>query len=63
MLEVMRGTLQGIQLPARTVSRPRPRRKWLAPPARVEGTPILKLVGIAVMGWFGLMAVVTLLAS
>jgi hypothetical protein len=31
-------------------------------PDRDEVTPVLKLVGVAVLGWFGLMVLVTVLA-
>ena len=63
MMEAVRGTFHGIQLPRPTVRRPERRRKAVAPPVEDEGsTPVLRLVGIAVLGWFGLMAVVTLLA-
>lgn len=62
MMEAVRGTLHGIQLPGQTVRRPERRAKPVAPPVEDEGTPVFRLVGIAVLGWFGLMAVVTLLA-
>jgi hypothetical protein len=62
MLEVVRGTLHGIPLPGPTIRRPERRRKPAAPSVEDEGTPVLRLVGVAVLGWFGLMAVVTLLA-
>ena len=40
--------------------RPRPERPALQDP--VEATSVWKLLGFAVLGWFGLMAVVTVLA-
>ena len=65
------GTLQ-ISVPSVARSRPRPVR--LAVPRRVgrrdsdpkgspaEGSPVFRLVGVALLGWFGLMTVVAVLA-
>jgi hypothetical protein len=49
--------------PIRTVRRPRPMPKRIAPQGPVEeGTPAWRLLRVAVLGWFGLMVVVTILA-
>lgn len=59
------GTFQ-ISVPA--VARPRPRPRPARPtpgrrrPAQETGTGLLRLFGIALLGWVGLMAVVTALA-
>ena len=65
------GTFQ-ISVPS--VVRPRPRPVRLAVPRRVgrrdsdpkgssaEGAPVFRLVGVALLGWFGLMTVVAVLA-
>ena len=47
-----------VKRPIRRV-RTRPRQPV---PDRDEVTPVLKLVGVAVLGWFGLMVLVTVLA-
>ena len=50
----------GAHLP---VVRRRPRRRErLAPLDQNQGTPVLRLLGTAVLGWVGLMVVVTILA-
>lgn len=65
------GTFQ-ISVPA--VARPRPRparpaagryvdRRSSGPEgAPLEGAPVVRLIGVALLGWFGLMTVVTVLA-
>jgi hypothetical protein len=42
----------------RFADRPTPAARTPSP----EGTPVLRLVGVALLGWFGLMSVVALLA-
>jgi hypothetical protein len=51
-------------LPVRAVARPRrpARRAGDLRDSDTEGTPILRLVGIAVLGWFSLMVVLTAFA-
>lgn len=61
-LHTLRPDLQ-YRLPARgPIRRFGTRPKQLAPLDQDRVTPVLKLLGVAVLGWFGLMAVVTLLA-
>lgn len=62
MSHALNSNLQVVGFPVR-VRRPRLLPRHPAPPAPVEdATPIWKLLGVAVLGWFGLMAVVTILA-
>jgi hypothetical protein len=49
-------TPQGIIVDRRVRGRPPEPRK------ESEGTPLLRLFGVAVLGWFGIMVVVVLLA-
>ena len=65
------GTFQ-ISVPAAARPRPRParpatgryidRRASGPKAAPVEGAPVLRLIGVALLGWFGLMTVVAVLA-
>ena len=61
MLEVARGGLQ-VGFPVGTIRLPRRQPKRPTPVDPEKGAPLLKLMGIAVLGWFGLMLVVTVLA-
>jgi hypothetical protein len=51
-----------VPFPVRIDRRRRSRPERPAPQDPVEGTSVWKLPGLSVLGWFGLMAVVTVLA-
>ena len=51
-----------VRLPVRPVVRRDRRRSDRLPQDRAERTPLLWLVGTAMLGWMGLMLVVTVLA-
>jgi hypothetical protein len=63
LLEMLKGTLQGIKLPAPIVPRPQPGSKPAARPDRAEGTLAWNLVGIAGLALLALLLVMAALAA
>ena len=60
MLQTLR--VDRVAFPVRIERRRRPRPERLAPEDQEKATSVWRLLGLAVLGWFGLMVVVTVLA-